>query len=919
MNMQILNSESAPQLIERSAGGKGRSLHALSIAKLLVPRWAIVPSDAWLRFARETGLMPAIDRILNAVEGDDFDACSKAISDLIAGAEFDAETSALIESAYEYVGVERVAVRSSGTDEDGPTHSYAGQFDSFLNLNRLEEVYSAVKSCWASNYSSRALSYRKVRGLALKPAPMAVIVQEMVVADVSGVAFTANPSTGATDEIVISAVPGLGEGLVSGRIDADTVTLDKDTYVSKTATFGERSEKVAAAEGSGIVTLKVEGEQGGLCITEDEAVAIAREALAAEVLYGCPQDLEWSIRDGAVYVLQSRPITTPIVGRRNGFGAHLWENSNITENFSGVTSPLTFSFARDVYHQIYFEYARLLGVPRKQLVQMNEWLRHMLGYHNGHVYYDLLSWYRVVRLVPFYSVNRRMLDLAIGVETALPEDSALQLTPMPGLVGWRSALARVKCAILFGWYFLSILWYVRAFVSDFHRRHLAVEQLPLQEMSAEQIHGEFRRVRIEFLSRWGRMILLEQTIGLSVGVLSVLVRRWLPNAGQQFLFDLMRPSEPLESMLPVARMTELAEQVRGMPEVMAIIAAGDDGEILQSLRTNDHPHARHFLRQVELYVAEFGYRSLNELKLEAPDLRERPETFFAMLRSHLQQPAQERMESGKTGVDAVLAGLPLWKRTLIRLTASKVNACLAARERVRFCRTRAFGSVRRMIKAMADDLVLRGMLLRPEDIFMTRTEELRDWADGVLALDDLSVLIAHRRSQQHRFEEMGLAPPRFVSSRFLASSDYPEIGWRNQEDLGAMLAEAGAEMRGTPCGGGRVKGQAAVISEPLNVPGKILVTYRTDPGWCAALPSVTALLIERGSPLTHVAIVARELGIPTIIQIKDLTLRIRTGAELEVDGSRGTVLVHSNAAAGAEAEADAAAAAVPERKRVAAN
>jgi phosphohistidine swiveling domain-containing protein len=631
-------------------------------------------------------------------------------------------------------------------------------------------------------------------------------------------------------------------------------------------------------------------------------------------LYGCPQDLEWSIKDGVVYVLQSRPITTPNLGRRNGFGAHLWENSNIIENFSGVTSPLTFSFARDVYHQIYVEYARLLGVPRKQLVRMNEWLRHMLGYHNGRVYYDLLNWYRVVRLVPFYTVNRRMLlDLAIGVETALPEDSALQLAPMPGLDGCRSALVRFKSAALFGWYFLFILWYVRAFVSDFHRRHLAVEQLPLQEMSAEQIHGEFRRVRIEFLSRWGRMILLEQTIGLSVGILSVLVRRWLPDAGQRFLFDLMRPSEPLESMLPVARMTELAQQVRGMPEVMGIIVAGNDGEILQSLRSSDHPHARHLLRQVEQYVAEFGYRSLNELKLEEPDLGERPETFFAMLRAHLQQPMQERRESGKTGVDAVLAGLPLWKRILIRLTAAKVNACLAARERVRFCRTRAFGSVRRMIKAMANDLVQRRMLLRPEDIFMIRMEELRDWADGVLALDDLSVLIAHRRSQQHRFEEVRPAPARFVSSRFLASPDYSEIGWRNQENIESIFAEEGSEMRGTPCGGGRVKGQAAVISEPLNVPGKILVTYRTDPGWCAALPSAMALLVERGSPLTHVAIVARELGIPTIIQIKDLTLRVRTGAELEVDGSRGTVLVHSNAAPRAEV------AAAPERRRIVAN
>src|SRR5262249_36050765 len=156
--------KSAPELIERCAGGKGRSLHALSKAKLSVPRWAVVSSDAWLHFATEARLIAVIDRFLNAAEGNDFDLCSKLIYELIAGAQLDAETSALIEGAYQQVASVRVAVRSSGTDEDGPIYSYAGQFDSFLNLKSLNEACSAVKSCWASNYSSRALSYRKVRG-----------------------------------------------------------------------------------------------------------------------------------------------------------------------------------------------------------------------------------------------------------------------------------------------------------------------------------------------------------------------------------------------------------------------------------------------------------------------------------------------------------------------------------------------------------------------------------------------------------------------------------------------------------------------------------------------------------------------------------------------------------------------------------
>jgi pyruvate,water dikinase len=231
---------------------------------------------------------------------------------------------------------------------------------------------------------------------------------------------------------------------------------------------------------------------------------------------------------------------------------------------------------------------------------------------------------------------------------------------------------------------------------------------------------------------------------------------------------------------------------------------------------------------------------------------------------------------------------------MIVLVSSKVKACLAARERVRFCRTRAFGSVRRMIKAMGQNFLDRRIFAHADDIFMLRVDELRDWANSTLSHDDLVCLIAHRKSQIGRLTALE-SPARFISSRFNVSSSYSEkTGWLSAASAEAEIAGPGARMRGTPCGGGCVIGEAAVVSEPLHAAGKILVTYRTDPGWCAVLPSASALLIERGSPLTHVAIVARELGVPTIIQIKDLTRRVKNGAELEVDGVNGTILVRSN-------------------------
>ncbi|WP_315724857.1 MULTISPECIES: phosphoenolpyruvate synthase [unclassified Bradyrhizobium] len=895
MVCEVLNRLSRYESIDALAGGKGRSLHKLTMAGFNVPRWAIVPSSVWESVATSSGLAKSIERILSTAEGDDLNVRSRKIQELIEAADWDPAIARVVQSAYEDVGTHAVAVRSSGADEDGLTHSHAGQYESFLNVKGLDEVYIAVKRCWASNYSGRALSYRRALGLQLIGRPMAVIIQRMIDADVSGVAFTANPSTGSTDEIVISAVLGLGEGLVSGKIDADTFVVDKGNYVTKSTTIGEKAEKVIlAAEGSGVITsLTATGSNGCVCLSDELVASIAELGAAAENLYGCPQDLEWSVAGGVVHLLQSRPITTVGLGRRNGFGARIWENSNIIENFSGVTSPLTFSFARDVYQQIYLEYARLLGVPRVQLVRMNEWLRHMLGYHNGRVYYDLLNWYRIVRLVPFYSLNRRMLDLAIGVETPLPESVALRLDPLSEVRGWRHVLIRIQSAARFGWHFTTIARQVRSFVAEFHRHHSAVANLPLNEMSAECIHREFCKVRIILLSQWGRMILLEQSIGLAIGILTVLLKRWLPNGGQRLLFDLLRPAETLDSILPVQRLTELAQQIRQTPALAADILQGDEREVDHRLRSSDDPNMQRLVNEIDKYIAEFGDRSLNELKLEEPDLRERPAAFFAMLRAHLAETTMRQAEDAHGSIEHALASLWPWKRWIIRIVANKATSCLAARERVRFCRTRAFGSVRRMVKAIGKDLADRHLLMRPEDIFMVRLEELRDWGDGVLTHGDIVRLIEHRSAQIAVFKQLD-APPRFVSDGYLAACDYAQSGWCRPEEVDVIAADPGTELKGTPCGGGRVSGFAAVITEPLNVPGKILVTYRTDPGWCAVLPSAVALLIERGSPLTHVAIVARELNIPTIIQVKDLTRLIRTGARLDVDGVRGTILVNSN-------------------------
>jgi phosphohistidine swiveling domain-containing protein len=887
----LLGCESAPELILQRAGGKGRSLYALSKAGFEVPTWVVVSSEVCARFLAEADIANAADRLVHGVAGEAAETAAAGIAKLYDQAQLPPTTTELIAKAYELVGGGAVAVRSSGVEEDGKEHSFAGQYNSYLNVVGLPQVEAAVKRCWASAFTARSLSYRLSHGITPRPLPMAVIIQRMITAQVSGVAFTQNPTTAASNEVVISAVDGLGEGLVSGHVDADTLVIDRDTLVTLRTTVGEKSERIVpATDGGGVEIQPNSRESEAVCLSEDQAIAIAKTAVDVEALFKAPQDIEWSIDGDKLWLLQARPITTRGLCNQTGFGGHLWENSNIIENFSGVTSPLTFSFARDVYHQIYLEYARLLGVPRDQLLELNEWLHHMLGHHNGRVYYDLLNWYKIVRLVPFYAVNRRMLDLAIGVEVPLHDATAERLQPMPTVVGGRAAAVRLRSAGLFFWHFLTIGRAVRAFVRDFNDRHSAVEALPLRSMSAEQIHDALRKARRDFVPRWGRMILLEQTIGLSVGVLAVLVRRWLPDAGEGLLFELMRPGEKLDSVLPVTRMKEIADRLRTRAAVLAEVQEGPVEGLLDRLRSSAVPGASELVAEIESYIADFGYRSLNELKLEEPDLSERPGSFFLMLRAHLSEQSSVATTGSRDDAEAVLRYLPAWKRFVLGVVRRKVQRCLAARERVRFCRTRAFGTVRRMIKAMGANLAERGFIGRADDIFLLRLDELRDWAAGVLPQDDLAALISHRSVQLDEYRKQE-APSRFVTSGFIGKEAYASAGWHGADHREHEAAEVGSVFKGTPCCAGHVVGEAAVVTEPLNVSGRILVTYRTDPGWCAALPTASALLIERGSPLTHVAIVARELGIPTIIQVKDVTRRIKTGMQLDVNGALGSVTI----------------------------
>lgn len=298
-----------------SAGGKGASLCRMYRAGLNVPEGFIVRAETFTKFMTGTGLR---DKILSMIEEIDFQKTSelidksKEIRDLIVETEMPEDIASELKEYYAEFNNGPVAVRSSGTAEDLDDASFAGQQETYLFVIGEEDLIRFVKECWASLYNDRAIFYRREKGFKESDVSIAVVVQKMVNADKAGVLFTVNPVTKNPDEIMLEAAWGLGEAVVSGMVTPDNLWINKKTGEVTTEYISEKETMVIrASERGGSKEVEVPEElREAPVLTKEEQRALIDVANKIEAFYGKPEDVEWAIENGRLYMLQSRPITT---------------------------------------------------------------------------------------------------------------------------------------------------------------------------------------------------------------------------------------------------------------------------------------------------------------------------------------------------------------------------------------------------------------------------------------------------------------------------------------------------------------------------------------------------------------------------------------------------------------------------------
>jgi rifampicin phosphotransferase len=745
------------------------------------------------------------------------------------------------------------AVRSSGREEDGADSAHAGQFETELNVSAIE-VPAAAHRVWKSGFSETLAQYRIAKGLSGAPQPPAVVVQVMADARAAGVAFSADPVSGDRSVVVISAIRGLADKLVGGEADGDSYRIGVDGR-----------------------TLDAEIISNEPVLSEAERAEVAAMARRAEQYFGSPQDIEWAFDGHGLRMLQSRPITTLGEPATPTDEIVIWDNSNIVESYPGVTSPLTFSFALYTYGHVYRAFSRLMGVSAAKVEEHRAVFENMLGQVDGRVYYNLLNWYRALALFPGFKANRKFMEGMMGVSEALPQETADAIAPPTDDVFVRILdnlnLARVGAGLI--WHELRIRATIEAFYGRLNAA-LATPDATIDAMRATALAAEYRRLEQQLLARWDAPLINDFLCMIAFGAAQKSMTSWAGEDGLAFLSNMLIGQGDIVSAEPAQLIRAMGSMVRHRPDIVQRLGAGDRSAVdaLPELR-----------RAFDAYISKFGDRCTQELKLESRTLHEDPAQVLMAVAAAAVPKDEPTSAPAARSLEEVV-GAPA-KRMTARWLLQWAKARVRDRENLRFERTRLFGRVRRIFLAMGARLAEAGVLAHPRDVFCLTVEELLgavERADGAgSGVADIRSLAA-RRLAENKAQLSRPDPPERFTTRGGQLVRGPEAALQTGPD--------GEMRKGLACCRGVVTARVRVIEDPrvqALSPGEILVARHTDPGWIAVFANAAGVIAERGSLLSHSAIVAREMGVPCVVSLKGVTQWLKTGDIVRLDGGAGTV------------------------------
>jgi pyruvate,water dikinase len=826
--MGVVRLEDVDETQVAVVGGKGAQLGALTrIDGIRVPPGFCVTTDA---FRRVVGGVP-IDERLDVGDRDAIRAVSAEIRRTIEGIAIPGDLAAAITGAL--VEGAAYAVRSSATAEDLPSASFAGQQDSYLNVVGPDAILEHISRCWASLFTERAVTYRLRNGFDHRAVHMAVVVQQMVCADAAGVLFTADPVTSNRNVASVEAVFGLGENLVSGRVNADLYKVrDGDVVVREIA---ERP-----------------------VLTDPQVVRLAQLGRRIEAHFGRPQDIEWCLAGDGFQFVQSRPITTlfPIPAREDAEN-HVYVSVGHQQMMTDAMKPLGLSLFQ------------LTALP-----PMYE--------AGGRLFVD------VTKLLGAPASRARMLALAksdplIGdaLQTIVDRGDFIPELPDDGPsapAGAPPAPIETDPAVV-----TELIERTQASIAAVERSIQGRSGPALLDFILEDI-PELKRLLVDRRSHQVFMSAMEAAEWLNEHL-----QTWL---GETNAADTLTQSVPhnVTSEMGLA-LLDVADAIRPHPEVVAFLEQADDDDFLDALPgLAGGAQARDALRA---FLDRYGMRCVGEIDITRPRWSERPTTLLPLILGNVRHfepgAGARRFEQGRREAEAFADELLTRVRALpdgerkaeeTQRAIDRVRTFIGYREYPKYGIISRYFVYKRALLEEADRLVEAGVLREPEDIFYLTLPELRD----VTRTRQVDAALIARRKDAFRANQ-ALTPP-----RVLTSEGEVVAGSYRREDL-----PAGA-LVGLAVSAGTVEGRARVILDMADAevePGDILVTAYTDPSWSPLFVAVAGLVTEVGGLMTHGAVIAREYGLPAVVGVEHATQLIADGQRIRVHGTDGYVEILS--------------------------
>ncbi len=861
-------------------GGKGANLGELRRAGMPVPDGFCLTTQAFGRFLEAC---PDLDKLyarLEQLDVDDRMAVGRVGADLrthLRDLPMPDDVRAELLDAWHWSGDSYpYAVRSSATAEDLSDASFAGQHDTFLNVSSQRQLLDSVRQCWISLFTDRAIGYRARHGFDHRRVELAVVVQRMVVPQVAGVMFTVDPVSGHRRTIVVNAAYGLGEAVVSGLVNPDLYRIEKNGTVHKS--ISDKRLAIMPLPSGDVAQQDVpETERKAQALPDENIEELAALGSRIQDHFGAPQDIEWAWADGRIQVLQSRPITSlyptpePPADRR----LHVYFSFGHQQMMTDAIKPLGLSVLRT-----FFPFGKRR--PNGESTQM--------ALAGNRLFFDYTD--------PLHSrLGRMLLARAVG---SMDERVGNALLEIAGRSEFREhhrfSLSRELAINAFIGRSLARvlvdLWWANMNTKQAKTLAFMERTLARSRAAIEQGHGADRIARIQLdltklpSQMYFRLTLTQVSSMVARGLIERLCQRWLGET---------RDIPAILKSLPGNVTTEmgmaigdLADLARDKPALLTLLQSPPGPFSLHTL--DSVPGGAAFRDALGAFLDRYGMRCPGEIDITRVRWIDQPTQLFAGILANTRTghagEHRERFLAGEREAEKVT------ERILDRIRTTRLGRPKAAvmsrlvnvyrtlmglREHLKFLSVSLFDIYRRAIRAEADSLTDAGILASAADADYLSLHELRQILDGQ-APADLAEVIEARKAEHEAYEALTL-PRLFTSDGEVVN------GTRAGQDREGVLI-------GCPVSAGVAEGRARVVLRPQDAElqdGDILVASFTDPAWTPLFWAVRGIVLEIGGVMSHGAVVARELGLPTVVGVDDATRLIPDGERIRVDGSQGVV------------------------------